>query len=609
MSDKNITDRLGKFVIRGVLGRGAMGTVYDGWDPQIDRRVAIKTVKLQFEEDDEEATEGLARFKREAQAAGRLSHENIVGVFDYGETEHIAYIVMEFVEGRSLKTLVDPGLPLPPEPAAELMLQVLNGLDYSHRRGVVHRDIKPANVMLTPEGKVKLADFGIAKIASSNMTSVGVILGTPAYMPPEQFLGEPAESRSDIYAAGAMLFHMLTGKRPYEGNPTSIMQRVLNAPGPPHPSDRVIGLSTAWDSVIDRAMARRPEDRFETAAAFAEAIRQALHSAPLAPVVLGPAMPEDEDATMVVSTATRTVAVKPPPQRPPSPPPVAETPRAPKASGPPIGLIAGGIGAVVVVIGGAAWFFLRSPSPTPVAPPPAAPKTATVPTPTAPPAPVPATPTPQSVRDALAAVTAGISCSYVDAGVSASGVSLAGIAGNGDPLEAVTKAAAGAALPVSLSVKGFPSTYCTAVDVLRPVMQVTKLNFAVPEASGPVNSTEMLHPTITGLPFGAWLQVDYLSGDGTVFHVLPMTADPARLLPAGSDLRLGQSPHFALEPSTPYGTDMIIAIASSEKLFPTPRPEGESIATYAAALQAAIAKAKGDGAQLAGGVVVLTTEK
>ena len=608
MSDKNITDRLGKFVIRGVLGRGAMGTVYDGWDPQIDRRVAIKTVKLQFEEDDEEATEGLARFKREAQAAGRLSHENIVGVFDYGETEHIAYIVMEFVEGRSLKTLVDPGLPLPPEPAAELMLQVLNGLDYSHRRGVVHRDIKPANVMLTPEGKVKLADFGIAKIASSNMTSVGVILGTPAYMPPEQFLGEPAESRSDIYAAGAMLFHMLTGKRPYEGNPTSIMQRVLNAPGPPHPSDRVIGLSTAWDSVIDRAMARRPEDRFETAAAFAEAIRQALHSAPLAPVVLGPAMPEDEDATMVVSTATRTVAVKPPPQRPPSPPPVAETPRAPKASGPPIGLIAGGIGAVVVVIGGAAWFFLRSPSPTPVAPP-AAPKTATVPRPTAPPPLVAATPTPQSVRDALAAVTAGISCSYVDAGVSASGVSLAGIAGNGDPLEAVTKAAAGAALPVSLSVKGFPSTYCTAVDVLRPVMQVTKLNFAVPEASGPVNSTEMLHPTITGLPFGAWLQVDYLSGDGTVFHVLPMTADPARLLPAGSDLRLGQSPHFALEPSTPYGTDMIIAIASSEKLFPTPRPEGESIATYAAALQAAIAKAKGDGAQLAGGVVVLTTEK
>jgi len=599
MSDRNITDRLGKFVIKGVLGRGAMGTVYDGWDPQIDRRVAIKTVKLQVDADDEEATEGLARFKREAQAAGRLSHENIVGVFDYGETSEIAYIVMEFVEGRSLKALVDPGLPLPAEQAAELMLQVLSGLDYSHRRGVVHRDIKPANVMLTNEGKVKLADFGIAKITSSSMTSVGVILGTPAYMPPEQFLGEPAEARSDIYAAGAMLFHMLTGKRPYEGNPTSIMQRVLNAAGPPHPSERVTGLSPAWDRVIDRAMARRPEDRFETAAAFAEAIRQALH----APAQAGPSLrADDEEATIMVAPSRAAPAPQPaPPSRSPEPPRVAK-----KASGPPVALIAGGIGAVVVIGGAAAWFLLRGPSPAPVAPP--APKTTTVaPVPTPAPAPV-ATPSPQAVRDALAAATANIPCSAVDASVSGSGISLSGIAGNGDPLEAVTKAAAGAALPVSLSVKGFPSTYCAAVDVLRPVMQANQLDFTVPEPS-PVSSSVMIHPTIANLPFGAWLQVDYLSGDGTLLHVLPRVGDPAQLLPAGSGLRLGQAPHIGLEPGTPYGTDMIIAIASSEKLFPGPRSDSESGATYAAALQAAVAKAKADGAQLAGGVVVLTTEQ
>jgi len=604
MSDRNITDRLGKFVIKGVLGRGAMGTVYDGWDPQIDRRVAIKTVKLQVDADDEEATEGLARFKREAQAAGRLSHENIVGVFDYGETDEIAYIVMEFVEGRSLKTLVDPGLPLPPEQAAELMLQVLSGLDYSHRRGVVHRDIKPANVMLTLEGKVKLADFGIAKITSSSMTSVGVILGTPAYMPPEQFLGEPAESRSDIYAAGAMLFHMLTGKRPYEGNPTSIMQRVLNAPGPPHPSERAIGLSPAWDRVIDRAMARRPEDRFETAAAFAEGIRQALSGAAPAPAALGPLMPEDQDATIMVSTATRAVSPKPaPPAAPlPTPAPVAKPA---KAGGPPIGLIAGGIGAVVVLGGVAAWFLRPSPAPV-VAP---APKTAVAPIQVPTPAPPPvATPSPQAVRDALAAATAGIPCSAVEASVSGSGVSLSGIAGNGTPMDAVTKAAAAAALPVALSVKGFPGTYCAAIDVLRPIMQSNKLDFTVPEPS-PVSSSVMIHPTIANLPFNAWLQVDYLSGDGTLLHVLPRAGDPAQLLPAGSGLRLGQAPHIGLEPAMPYGTDMIIAIASSEKLFPGLRSDSESGAAYAAALQAAVAKAKADGAQLAGGVVVLTTEQ
>jgi serine/threonine-protein kinase len=189
--------KLGKYEIRGTLGRGAMGTVYDGWDPAIDRRVAIKTVRL-ADADDEETVEGLARFKREAQAAGRLSHPNIVGVYDYGETDDIAYIVMEFVEGRSLKSLLDQEKRLPPREAAEILGQVLAGLGYSHARGVVHRDIKPANIMLTGEGQVKIADFGIARIESSSMTSVGTVMGTPAYMPPEQFLGEAVDARSDL---------------------------------------------------------------------------------------------------------------------------------------------------------------------------------------------------------------------------------------------------------------------------------------------------------------------------------------------------------------------------------------------------------------------------
>ena len=173
-------DKIGKYELRGTLGRGAMGTVLDGWDPAIERRVAIKTVRLADAAADEEAAEALERFKREAQAAGRLSHANIVGVFDTGETDELAYIVMEFIEGRSLKQVLDTEKSLPPDEAAEIMIQVLAGLEYSHRRGVVHRDIKPANIMLTTDGGVKIADFGIARLSSSTATAVGSILGTPS---------------------------------------------------------------------------------------------------------------------------------------------------------------------------------------------------------------------------------------------------------------------------------------------------------------------------------------------------------------------------------------------------------------------------------------------
>ncbi|HVY13685.1 MAG TPA: serine/threonine-protein kinase, partial [Rhodopila sp.] len=177
---------LGKYEIRGILGRGAAGIVYDAWDPIIRRRVAIKTVKLPTS-DDPDTQEELDRFRREAQAAGRLSHANIVPVFDYGETDEIAYIVMEFVGGGSLKKLMDEYKQVPPKEALRVMEQLLAGLQFSHDRGIVHRDIKPANVMLSDDNTVKITDFGIARIeGGSGATMVGTMLGTPAYMSPEQ---------------------------------------------------------------------------------------------------------------------------------------------------------------------------------------------------------------------------------------------------------------------------------------------------------------------------------------------------------------------------------------------------------------------------------------
>jgi len=265
--------RLGKYEIRGILGKGAMGTVYDARDPVIDRRVAIKTITLP-DPSDTEAQDELERFKREAQAAGRLTHRNIVGVFDYGETDTLAYIVMEFVDGNSLKGVMEKQERFPVAETVRVMEALLEGLQFSHERGVVHRDIKPANVMITLDGQVKIADFGIARIESSSMTQAGTIMGTPAYMSPEQFMGQTVDARTDIYSAGVVLYQMLTGERPFEGSMTAIMHKALNTT-PPRPSELSVTAPAALDEVVAKAMAKRPEQRFASANEFAQALRAA----------------------------------------------------------------------------------------------------------------------------------------------------------------------------------------------------------------------------------------------------------------------------------------------------------------------------------------------
>ena len=247
----------------------------EGWDPIIARRVAIKTVKLPEHADDPETEEALARFRREAQAAGRLTHPNIVGVFDYGETNDLAYIVMEFVDGPPLKNLLDKQERFALTDTVRVMEDLLAGLQFSHDRGVVHRDIKPANVMLTSGGQAKIADFGIARIESSSMTQAGTLLGTPAYMSPEQFMGQVVDARTDIYSSGVLLYQLLTGERPFEGGLSAIMHKALNTE-PPWPSQLSVTAPHAFDTVVKRAMAKRPDDRFPSATAFAEAIRAAM---------------------------------------------------------------------------------------------------------------------------------------------------------------------------------------------------------------------------------------------------------------------------------------------------------------------------------------------
>ncbi|MFT8245669.1 serine/threonine-protein kinase [Roseomonas sp. BN140053] len=378
----------GKYEIRGTLGSGAMGTVFDGFDRLIERRVAIKVVRLP-PAGDPESDEARGRFRREAQAAGRLSHPAIVGVYDYGENAETAWIVMELVEGGSLKEPLDRGERMPLPEIVRVMEEALGALAYSHGRGVVHRDIKPANIMVAADKSVKIADFGIARLENSSMTQVGTVMGTPSYMSPEQLRGEPADLRTDIWAAGVMLYQLLTGEKPFEGGFSAVMHKALNTEPTP-PSTLSVTAPRAFDAVISRALAKRPEDRYGSALEFAQAIRAAAQAPDNSTgdrfAGAGP-LPGLDDATMV-STGTRHPA--PPPAPSPSPVVPAPAPPAGKSRTP---LLAGVAAVVLLAGGGAAWWFTQgggdAPPPTPG---PSVPTTGPVPAPPTPSPPGPVLP-------------------------------------------------------------------------------------------------------------------------------------------------------------------------------------------------------------------------
>ena len=292
-----VTGKLGRYEIRGVLGSGAMALVLDGWDPTIGRRAAIKTIRRD-QLDGAEADEVVERFKREAQAAGRLSHPNIVSVYEYGEDQGIAYIAMEFITGQELRAYFDRNDRFPIPEAVRIMTQILAALDVAHRNGVVHRDIKPGNIYIVDDGNVKVADFGIARIESSNLTQAGMALGTPPYMSPEQFLGDTLDGRSDLFSAGVILYQFLTGERPFTGNQAAtIMHSVLQV-DPPEPSRLNAQVPPAFDAVLRKALAKRRDERYATGREFADALNAAARGAPEAvPVAAPPA--GSMDATRV----------------------------------------------------------------------------------------------------------------------------------------------------------------------------------------------------------------------------------------------------------------------------------------------------------------------
>jgi predicted Ser/Thr protein kinase len=277
------TPTLGRYEIKKELGKGAMGIVYLGVDPKINRTVAIKTMRFEEGLGEKEMKELKDRFFREAQAAGNLTHPHIVKIYDAGEEQDIAYIAMELLKGDDLKKWTTKGNLLPVPKVLEYVAHAADALAYAHKNGIVHRDIKPANIMLLEDGTIRVADFGIARITESSKTATGTVLGTPYYMSPEQIAGKKVDGRADLFSLGVTLYELLTGEKPWKGG-ESIGTLLFQITSDPYP-DPVLArpdLPGGITAIIDKALKKNPDERYQTGTEMAEALRALLAGGPAA---------------------------------------------------------------------------------------------------------------------------------------------------------------------------------------------------------------------------------------------------------------------------------------------------------------------------------------
>jgi len=316
------TQKLGRYSVTYELGQGAMGTVFRGHDPSIDRVVALKTVNVGVMGAAEEA-EFRQRFLREARAAGKLTHSGIVTIYDVGvdDDTQTPFLVMEFVAGPTLEALGKGERP-PVEKSLELVRQVAEALDYAHRNQIVHRDIKPANIIVTGEGQAKITDFGIAKLQTQKFTQTGQIMGTPAYMSPEQLTAAPVDGRSDLFSLGALLYWLLAGREPFSGDTLATLTYQIVHTDPPPVAELNPSLGADFDYVLQCALAKDPARRYQTGRALADDLEDLKHgraprsrAAAMVPAnVAGAAVPATASASAGASVA-QTVVLPPPRKR------------------------------------------------------------------------------------------------------------------------------------------------------------------------------------------------------------------------------------------------------------------------------------------------------
>jgi serine/threonine protein kinase len=313
---------LGRYEIIAELGKGAMGVVYRANDPMLNRVVAIKTINTQEAEQDGLA-EYEARFYQEAKAGGGLNHPNIVIIYDIGKSGSFIYMAMEYIEGSELRSLLSQGQPLPPAQAVDIAAQIAEGLAYAHEHHVIHRDIKPANIIITPRGRAKIADFGIARMRTHEArTQTGVIMGSPRYLSPEQVIGKRADFRSDIFSLGVILYQCLTGTAPFAGEGLSALMYQITNHDPAPPSSLNPQVPLMLDYIMAKVLAKSPESRYQSAADLASDLRDCARQLEAGGTEFG----VDLTDTIPLSRP----AALPEPVAPPAPAPRPEQPAPPK---------------------------------------------------------------------------------------------------------------------------------------------------------------------------------------------------------------------------------------------------------------------------------------
>ena len=270
-------ETLGRYKIIKEIGRGAMGTVYQGYDPKIDRVVALKTIRKDRLAESRDVSDLVTRFQKEVRAAGKLVHPNIIVIYDTGGDEEMAYVAMEYLEGDTLEGMIRKGIRFSLKKVIDITDQICDGLEHTHRQGIVHRDLKPSNIMLVKGERVKITDFGISQAvgaSTSPLTQAGVFLGTPSYMSPEQIAGNKIDGRADLFSLGIILYQLLTGKKPFVGNTIStLLYNIVNKdPNPPSQIDSSI--PSPYDEVIAKALAKDPDKRYQTAKDFIEDLKR-----------------------------------------------------------------------------------------------------------------------------------------------------------------------------------------------------------------------------------------------------------------------------------------------------------------------------------------------
>jgi serine/threonine-protein kinase len=570
----HVDKRLGRYELRQPIGRGAAGTVWEAWDTALTRRVAIKVVRP-GDKDDLEIEELLTRFRQEAQVASRVSHAGVVQVYDYGEDDGEAFIVMEYVDGETLKAALDRPGRMPLDRVAEIMRGILLALDTCHRLSVVHRDIKPSNIMLPADGGVKLADFGIARIENSELTLVGTVMGTPPYMSPEQFTArDPVDFHSDIWSCGVLFYEMLTGSRPFGGNTmATIGQAVVNDTFEP-PSRRVPDLPAAFDQVLQRALRKAPGERFPSTQAFALAIRSAM-------------------------------------------PPPGQT----KAKGtgwlPGRSVLAGVGGGVLLAAGAAAWLWsggsgpASSPAPVPASdvPAQAAPDTAASP-------PIhadSAEPAPSVVAPSLAVQVAALPCSTVT--VLTEGApnitSFQGIIGSGAPreaLDAITVQVRPSSANVAVQTFPWTGLSCRLAELVRANAGDGGARLSSASGRTTLRTGEEIRLRLVMPDFDGEVRLDDLNSDGEVSHLMEANLGAPPHYRAGTMIGLGRRGDDLIgRVSPPYGTDILVTIVASKPLFAGRRPVEQAGATFIDELDSALAALRRSGGHVAADALVLTT--